>query len=461
MTIFSFSHFLLRYLVKSLDGDGKRHGDMSQPAHRYIDSTVNLDALLYHREVFSQATPIPSPISGYPDWSSASLQTAIMDTLLNVTDLRLNGFMRVNAPSLDDTEETCCGIWEYGRWVNGGLWLTNEGRLLLSYARLNRMEAWKASLQAYLQLAQNFNTDPQSVMLGGQVGVAADLDSFSIPAAAIRAFFDYRLVFLFSSAQLPFSGVTLTFKTDTRYDNVGLTITPQLPLRTMLELNQHWPVKLGAYRIYLQTLGPCCSIANVTIATSNVTFDNNLTQPWLRWNNDSVTITFAAIPPAMPKVLNLRIRFAASDNSTLSTSPFTKMPDPVQQMCNLTRLWPYPETLASECQFPEHDTRARDWHCFLWHVCRNTTEEEAIWSAEAAQARMILQQLGAMRQRCQGLIDGSIPLLNNTAADAYLPAVFADLPIKLETGLVRNLQTYASETLNTKAFLYRAYVLCS
>lgn len=116
-----------------MDGDGTRHGDLSQSVHAYIDSTVNLDALLYHREVLPKDRQIPSPIMTTA-WSSIDLQESIMNMMLNTTNgLREldTGFMRVNAPSLDDMEEEPFGFWEFGGWGKNFYWNFRCATLLM------------------------------------------------------------------------------------------------------------------------------------------------------------------------------------------------------------------------------------------------------------------------------------------------------------------------------------------
>src|SRR5439155_361682 len=84
------------YFIKSLDQDGVRHGDLSQPIHTYVDATVNIDALLYHAELLPAHLPVPSPVPGTPAWNSFALQSAIMATLVSLPGLLSeDGFMRL------------------------------------------------------------------------------------------------------------------------------------------------------------------------------------------------------------------------------------------------------------------------------------------------------------------------------------------------------------------------------
>ena len=36
--------------------------------------------------------------------------------------------------------EAPVGLWEYGRWVNGGHWTTCEARMIMAYYRLGQFE---------------------------------------------------------------------------------------------------------------------------------------------------------------------------------------------------------------------------------------------------------------------------------------------------------------------------------
>lgn len=47
---------------------------------------------------------------------------------------------------------TCGGIFNYGTWVNGGVWTTTEGRWLLAAARMGDIGPARASVKQMISL---------------------------------------------------------------------------------------------------------------------------------------------------------------------------------------------------------------------------------------------------------------------------------------------------------------------
>lgn len=216
----------------------------------------------------------------------------------------------------------------------------------------------------------------------------------------------------------------------------------------MLELNQLFPIKLGRYRIYIQTRGECCDIHEARI--------NN--QSWaFVMNNASVLIPFSALKAFSSRVLLLSIQFSPVTEANSTTTPFL---DSTISICNTSQLLPSNATLSPECRFPEQDVKAQRWITFLNALCASTMQtDELIWSAEAEHARILLKQIAAQRLRCQGLLEGTISPPTDTLTTTQVSATYASLPMQLEIGLVKTLSNFRFATNNsTQQLLYNAFV---
>lgn len=130
-----------KYFVRSRDPDGLLHGVVGGAKHGYFEVSPNVDAVAFR--IVDDATA-----------------DAIMNQIENLSaEVRPNVFLLPNTDAgggvgYDDmlcgTGKTCGGIFEFGTWVNGGVWTTVEARALLAYFRTGRYDdALRSAQQMY------------------------------------------------------------------------------------------------------------------------------------------------------------------------------------------------------------------------------------------------------------------------------------------------------------------------
>ena len=140
-----------------------------------------------------------------------------------------------NCPSLDDLYVEPRGLWEFGRWVNGGHWTTCEARMILAYFRLGQYADARKSLQHLLGFARQFRFDNNLTDFGNAVyqpnePINCVYDSWGGPLAMLRGLFEYL------------------------YTCDGVTLLPHIP-PGITRLEQRFPVRLGDKRLFLTTCG--------------------------------------------------------------------------------------------------------------------------------------------------------------------------------------------------------------
>jgi hypothetical protein len=179
------------YFVKSIEPDGTKHGVIGQAKYGYMEGVANADALAFRVTDDKSANRIYDQIAAYKD-------------------IRPFDFLMTNAPSLDDTyvnwgkTDNMPGFYQYGQWVNGGVWATVEGRAIMGYYRLNKFDDVRRSSTRAMKWAKDFRMDAPWSQCGentsnawsdtgsNQVGgVAVMVDNFAIPAATVRGLFEY------------------------------------------------------------------------------------------------------------------------------------------------------------------------------------------------------------------------------------------------------------------------------
>ena len=203
------------YFIKSLDPDGTRHGVYGAARHGYFEASVNHDAISFGVVDDGQARRIWQKIASIPG-------------------LRPHQFIIANYPSLDDMYETT-GFFTFGQWVNGGHWSTCEARMILAYCRLGLYDEARRSMQTLLRFARAFRLDNPLTDFGAEVWFRGDpihlcYDSFGPPAALLRGLFEYQ------------------------YGADALVLRPRVP-PGITRLEQHFPVRFGAKRLFLATAG--------------------------------------------------------------------------------------------------------------------------------------------------------------------------------------------------------------
>jgi len=233
------------YFVKSIDPDGTRHGVFGAARYGYFESSVNHDAICFGVVDDAQARRIWAKIASIPA-------------------LRPHQFIIANYPSLDDMYEDK-GFFTFGQWVNGGHWSTCEARMVLAYCRLGLQDEARRSMQTLLKFARAFRMDNPLTDFGGDVWFRGDpihlcYDSFGPAAALVRGLFGYA------------------------YGADALVLRPRVP-PGITRLEQHFPVRFGAKRIYLATAGA----GPVTSVEVNG-------KAWKAFDAKGVTLAYAETP---------------------------------------------------------------------------------------------------------------------------------------------------------------------
>jgi hypothetical protein len=204
------------YLFRALDPDGIKHGVYGAKEHGYFETSPNHDAIAFRVTDDVQSQKIYNKIASIPQ-------------------LRTNTFILPNYPAYDDMYEKQDGIWSYGTWVNGGHWSTCEARMILAYYRLGKFDDAMRSMKQLLTFADKFRLDNPLTKCGADVyqptlPINLCYDSFGRPAAMVRGLFEYL------------------YKAD------ELVLIPHIP-STITKLQQNFPIRFGAKRIYLRTHG--------------------------------------------------------------------------------------------------------------------------------------------------------------------------------------------------------------
>lgn len=224
------------YFVKYLEPDGTKHGVYGQEKWGYFESVVNVDALAFR--------VVDQPRAEKIYWRIATLP-----------ELRPHDFVITNYPGLDDiydhwgTRETT-GLWEYGRWLNGGVWATVEARAILAYYRLGKFEDVRKSALRSMKFADDFRMDAPLTEFGDQVWFTDKptnlcYDALGIPAATVRGLFEY------------------VYKSD------SLTLYPHIP-PAITEYAQKEPIRFGEKSIFITVKNGGPRVKSVEINGRNV-----------------------------------------------------------------------------------------------------------------------------------------------------------------------------------------------
>lgn len=213
------------YFVKSLEQNGQKHGVLGQRQFGYLEGVSNADAIALRVVDDAAARSIYKQIAVF-------------------SAIRPFDFLMTNAPSLDDTyvaygSPSPGSIFQYGCWVNGGVWGTVEGRAILGYYRVGAIGDVRRSAERALKWAKDFRMDDHLTQCGDNTdnlwydkaphnreSVAVAIDNFAIPGATIRGLFDY----------------------DYRSDR--LVLRPRLP-QSITEYSQKEPIRFGEKRLFI------------------------------------------------------------------------------------------------------------------------------------------------------------------------------------------------------------------
>ncbi|MDH7481708.1 MAG: hypothetical protein QHH26_07015 [Armatimonadota bacterium] len=240
------------YFVKSMEVNGTKHGVFGNEKYGYFEVAPNVDAICFRVVDEAQANKIYAKIASIPQ-------------------LRPHDFLITNYPSLDDTYEAwdstnLNGLWEYGRWVNGGVWSTMEARAIIAYYRLGKYEdVWCSNLQS-MKFVRDYQMDAPLTNFGDDIWFKDRLtnlcyDALGIPAATIRGLFEY------------------VYKAD------SLTLYPHLPA-FISEYVQKEPIRFGEKRIFIAVKNNGPEVKTVKVNGKIIT----------QTEKDRVVLPFASLP---------------------------------------------------------------------------------------------------------------------------------------------------------------------
>ncbi len=384
------------YFIKSLDPNGARHGVYGAQKYGYFEAVVNHDAIAFRVVDDAQAEKIYAQIASIPQ-------------------LRPHDFIITNYPSLDDMYTEPKGLWEFGRWVNGGHWSTCEARMIMGYYRLGKFEDARRSMQKLLTFARRFRMDNPLVDFGNNVyqpnePINLCYDSFGPPAALVRGLFEYL------------------------YRADGLTLLPHIP-PGITRLEQRFAIRFGAKHLYLSTVG----VGDITSVWVNG-------QPWESFDAKSIFLPYDQTPDIAQIQLCLGdaslSRFSPRDSLGVQV-PVEKsgLPEPV-----MTPSGEVPEGLIA---LEGRGKKLRRLYDELVQVGLDQ-------SYEATHARLALDCIATLHDRRKLIAEGKIqplPEPSQSAADQS----YVDTCIKLCDGLVLVLNSYADAAEQHKKRVYQSW----
>ena len=171
----------------------------------------------------------------------------------------------------------CGGIFNFGTWVNGGVWTTTEGRWLMAAALQGDLVPALDSMRQMQKLfGSTWRMDNPLVNFGlapYQPGEDINLtvDNFATAGGLLRGLFAYI------------------------YTATALTLRPLVP-DSITQLTQKFGVRWGPYTLRISTAGVCSSgVASVSV--------NDQPLPAASIAGKSITLDFAAMPKATPASL--------------------------------------------------------------------------------------------------------------------------------------------------------------
>ena len=240
------------YFVKSLEPSGIKHGVLGQKQYGYLEGVTNADAAALRVVDDQTAEKIYKQIKAFPE-------------------IRPFDFLLTNAPGLDDTYKSWGntagkeleGIFEFGCWVNGGVWGTVEGRAILMYYRLGKFEDIYKSAIRSMKWAKDFRMDAPFTQRGENTnnlwydkgkwlhgeGISVMVDNFAVPAATIRGLFDYE------------------------YKSDRLLLRPRIP-GSVTQYTQKVPVRFGDKRLFLSCRNGGPKVKSVMINGKSVKIES-------------------------------------------------------------------------------------------------------------------------------------------------------------------------------------------
>lgn len=382
------------YFIKSLDPDGTRHGVYGAEKHGYFEASPNHDAVAFRVVDDARAK-------------------AIMDKMASIPGLRPHDFILPNYPSLDDMYEAPEGLWEFGRWVNGGHWSTCEARMILAYCRVGRTEDARRSMKRILTFARRFRMDNPLTEFGNNVyqpkePINITYDAFGPATALLRGLFEYV------------------------YAADSLTLVPHVPAG-ITSLRQLDPVRWGGKRLSLSTRG-----------TGPVTAVSVNGREWAGF--DARSIRFAA--GDLPGEARIEIALGGAERR------FSPVEGELRTEAGETALRPPAEELPGELGEALRSLEARAGRFQAFEL---SLEDAGLGgSYEAAHAGLIREAVETSRRRFLLIGAGKIAALpepSRSAADRS----YIDAAIRLCDGLEKALAGHENSADPRKAAIFELW----
>jgi hypothetical protein len=373
------------YFIKSLDPDGTKHGVYGATQYGYFEASPNHDAIAFRVVDDAQAEKIYQKIA-------------------SISGLRPHDFIIPNYPSLDDMYEQPRGLWEFGRWVNGGHWSTCEGRMVMGYYRLGKHEDTRRSMRQLLTFARKFRMDNPLVDFGSDVyqphePINLCYDTFAPAAALIRGLFEYI------------------------YRSDGLTLIPHIPTG-ITELGQKFPIRFGTKKLYLSATGS----GKITSVSVNG-------EAWKSFDAKSISLPYDEIPDTA------YIAICLGDAEIRRPEPGSQRQVPE---------FNYP---SSGSEFPELDARGAKMRLIYARLKEAGLGE----SYEAAHARLALGYISTVYERRKLQSEGKLPQLPEPS-QAAADKCYVDTAIKLCDGLENVIKSYSDSDDPEKKRIYELWV---
>eukprot|EP00039_Didymoeca_costata_P016898 m.307959 g.307959 ORF g.307959 m.307959 type:complete len:943 (-) comp16467_c0_seq2:162-2990(-) len=264
------------YFVRSRDPSGVLHGVLNQSKYGYFEVSPNTDAVALRVVDDEMAEKIMAKID--------SLDAEIRPNVFLLPNSDAGGGVGYD-DMLCGTGKTCGGIFEYGVWVNGGVWTTVEARAILAYFRTNRQSRAAKSMAQMLNLfVSSWRMDAPLKDFGKSVYEDLDInltiDAFGPATALLRGLFEYL------------------------YTAASLTIIPHVP-DNIASMTQKFGVRWGSYRLFLSTAG------NASLGIKSVTVNG---VPVTSFNKTTITLSYQDMPSPSPRARE------ATDSDVLTAS---------------------------------------------------------------------------------------------------------------------------------------------
>lgn len=375
------------YFIKSMDPDGTKHGVYGAEKHGYFEAVCNHDAIALRVVEEEQAKKIYGKMASLPG-------------------LRPHGVIITNYPGLDDMyTEDKDWLWSFGTWVNGGHWTTCEARAIMAYYRLGQYEDVRRAMKHIMTFVRDFRTDNPLVEFGAKPyqpkePINCVYDTWGAPAALIRGLFEYL------------------------YRAEGLTLLPHIP-PGITRLEQRFPIRFGAKRLYLSTAG-----------TGPVTAVRVNGEVWSDFDTQSVKLPY----DKTPEVARVQI--------VLGGAAFPEQAEAVGETAqvfpgNEDTLWdigsfvpPAPGSDAPQAIAPPAVPFAQLGAFYNALAAAGLAD-----TYEARHARLACEYMHAIQARMKLKAEGGIPLLAE-ASQYAADKSYVDTAVKLADGLNKTVTAY-------------------